>query len=159
MGKVARQLAEAAAEKRRLDSSQAAWKPWSSGPVFSVADVAPLRWLQHVVDAVQPPAAGAAGAQGAGRRRKQQRQAQQGEQQGEGEPGAAGDLEDDPAYQPTAADEEAAAAAEESDELSSDLDMQDHQRTGWVAGAAVWRLLVCSVSPCCASALPCPAPA
>jgi hypothetical protein len=41
--------------RQQLDAAQAAWQPWSSTAVFSVADVAPLRWMQHVVDGVPLP--------------------------------------------------------------------------------------------------------
>ncbi|KAL4853586.1 Ankyrin repeat [Chlorella vulgaris] len=39
-------------DRRRLDASQAAWRPWSNSGVFSVADVAPLRWMNHVTAGV-----------------------------------------------------------------------------------------------------------
>ncbi|KAI3433354.1 hypothetical protein D9Q98_003172 [Chlorella vulgaris] len=39
-------------DRRRLDASQAAWRPWSNSSVFSVADVAPLRWMNHVTAGV-----------------------------------------------------------------------------------------------------------
>ena len=42
-------------ERKRLAEAQAVWQPWSAGLVFSVADVAPLRWLNHVVTGAEAP--------------------------------------------------------------------------------------------------------
>lgn len=51
------------AERRALEQAQEVWRPWSAEPVHTVADVAPLRWLQHVLDATaDPSASGATGA-------------------------------------------------------------------------------------------------
>ena len=62
-------------------SLQAAWKPWSASAVHTVADVAPLRWLQHVVAAVPLPAEQQQQAEQQAQQQQQQQQVQQERQQ------------------------------------------------------------------------------
>ncbi len=80
-------------ERKRLAEAQAVWQPWSAGLVFSVADVAPLRWLNHVVTGAEAPprqrrphgepaAAGREGQQGQQHQHQHQHQQQPGAEGG-----------------------------------------------------------------------------
>ena len=131
--------------RERLNSAQAAWRPWSNSAVYTVADVAPLRWMQHVMDGVplqpapharlgagdavpqgqQEPCAGVAGVAGAAelpasqqQGRGQEQQPPNGQQQQLAEASGSGSEFGQQQEQAPP------GQAEGEDEISSDEDMQ-----------------------------------
>ena len=165
MGPRRRRMLQELEQQRAHEAAQAAWQPWSSTAVYSVADVAPLRWLQHVMAGAPPPAPSPRREAAAGEGQQQQEDAGASEAAAGGEPAAALQEEgggaaaageqpanqqqqqqqpDPPGQQqpdqPAGAGAPGAAEQEgEGDELSSDNDMQD--RPSKCAAAAAGALL------------------